>query len=149
MDDAADIRFGVVNGLVHVHLAQAAVSGQFIREKRRTLLNMPVDDRPEFSSGTIRNDLGANRAMPISAGPLQQAHDGGFTLQFMAHDATGVTTFVHVDGLAADKGFVRFHDTRHLLIERPDVQSMADTVQHEPCGLLGNAKSPMGFPTAY
>ena len=45
---------------------------------------------------------------------------------------------VHIAGFAADEGFVRFDFARELA-RAAISQSEADTVIHEPCGLLGDA----------
>lgn len=56
------------------------------------------------------------------------------------------TVLMHVPRLATDKGFVDFNFAPKLAAESFVLHSKPDSVQHEPCGLLGNAECPVDLP---
>src|SRR5208337_1977026 len=82
----------------------------------------------------IRNHDGAN----VSPA-LQDAHDCGFVLPACPCDAALAFADVHVPRFPADESFVSFHFAREQS-ESTICQSKAQTMRHEPCGLLSHAK---------
>jgi len=78
-----------------------------------------------------------NDCSPHFATPLDHAHNDCFILRAGAGDFLPALVGVHIAGLAADEGFIRF-DLARELVECASVHRMTNPVEHEPCRLLRN-----------
>lgn len=75
---------------------------------------------------------------------LQKPDNGSLVLSSGAGDSYCPLTVVHIPGLAAYEGFVHFYlgSAAAHLDERSGLHSETDAMEHEPCGFLGDSKSP-------
>ncbi len=91
---------------------------------------------------TIANHSGAD----FSA-TLQNPHHGGLVFSASLSNPALVFVGVHESGSATDKSFVYFHfaiGTAEFQ-ERAVLHRKTDAMEHEPCGLLSDAKSATRF----
>jgi len=86
----------------------------------------------------VWNNLGLHRAMTIGAVPFKQSHDGSFADGPASLDYLFPFGLVHVTGFAADESFVSLNLTGHPT-EVAVLHRQADSMEHEPSGLLGDA----------
>src|ERR1017187_999205 len=90
-----------------------------------------LDDGSLDLPAALEDALNANLAGISSAAPFE---------------CPRLAVLVHVPRLAADVGFVNFHLATQLAAVVLVLHGQANPVQHEPRGLLGDAKRPMQFP---
>src|ERR1035437_6008800 len=119
--------------------AQAFVRFQRVSEQRGTSENVFAHFSLKCLLLPIRHNLGNDLAAA-----LQNSHDGGLVFSASAGDLDGPLRRVHVAGLAADEGFVRF-DLARQLVDAAHAQSMADAVIHEPPRFLRDADGAVDF----
>ena len=73
------------------------------------------------------------------AAALQNPHDGGLVFHPCSGDSALPLRNVHVSRLSTDEGLVYFNLSSKL-DERFGLHSLADSVEHEPCRLLGDVQ---------
>jgi hypothetical protein len=79
---------------------------------------------------------------------LKDGSDDGLAVTTTAMDATRLNFLVHVASLATDKGFVALYFASQLAAGAFILHRKANSMEHEPSGLLGDAESPVKFPGA-
>src|SRR5215469_10089536 len=138
MDFSANILYSVVNNLM-LKIVQSFIRLERVGKDRRACQHLLPYFLLQSFFLRIINDLHAYTGVALSA-PLQDAEYGSLILAACAGDLSRTSRLVHVAGLAADVGFVRFHlpreQSRAAFGERE-----TQAVVHEPCGLLCHAKS--------
>ena len=77
--------------------------------------------------------------MGSATGTLQQTHDGSLVVSAGPSDDPLPSLHVHVLGLAADVDLIGLNLAVHL-VDGAVLHGEADTVQHEPSGLLGDSE---------
>lgn len=127
---AVNVALGVIDNLVSV-FRQSLVRLQGVRAERgagcNVIAHAALDIALAARADMLRVDL-------ASLAVQQAEHD------FLAHRATTLNhlfaaSSVHVAGFAADKGFVRFDRTGHL-VDGSVMHRIANPVKHEPGGFL-------------
>jgi hypothetical protein len=136
----------VIDYLMRVFVRQSFVRAKSVGYYFRTFLNVLADLTVEIVSADALYNLAADARMFFFGRiALQQSHDrrlsrgAGSSVNSFSAPVT-----MHVPSLAADKSFVRFNSSLHLL-NRAVLHRQADSVQHEPAGLLSDAKRASQF----
>jgi hypothetical protein len=134
---ALNVADRVVNDLVNVVGVQIGIGAEGIGEDLDPGSHVGADLGAEGVAAHILNDLGANDALALRTIALQQSHDGGLA----GAASPGVTPLVLVAelGESADEGLVDLDLAAHLL-EGSSLHRQADSVEHEPRGLLRDAQ---------
>jgi hypothetical protein len=138
----ANIFFGVVDRVVNELGVQSGIEQCGISVEVCPAFDVRQDDRVQFACLGCRNNLGSH--FPAA---LEQAVNDS-----LSNCATSANLFlanmrVHVAGLTADKGFVGF-DRAGQLAECAGGHCFADSVKHEPCCFLSDAKGAAKLMTA-
>src|ERR1035438_5807111 len=123
MNLAIDIGYRMVDHLM-LKLIQALVGFERVGEDSGTRKNMLPDFGLKRLLFAVWNHGRAN-----VAAAFQDAHHGGLVLAASAGYFLGALRNVHVAGLAADEGFVRF-DLAGQLVEVPVMESEPQPVHH-------------------
>ena len=100
----------------------------------------PMSDLGLYLASAPRRNHGS---ADLSAA-LKDTHHDGFVFSASAGDLAGANVFVHVPGLAADEGFIRF-DLLRQLIDASDCEGVPNAMIHEPGRLLAHADHAMHF----
>lgn len=137
VDLSFNILFGVVNRVVAEVTNQSFVGLQPVCHQRRVCGNVVTDFLLNEWLAAIGENLGAD----LSA-TLQDSHDDCFVVWSTDYDAAIVDVVVHVASLAANESFVHFDFCAGTaeLHERVSLHCQANPMEHEPCGLLSDAK---------
>jgi len=135
---AVHVAFRVVNHVVGIIADETFVGLQSVSEQGGHGSNILPDFPLNHILAPIRNDLSAN----FSAS-LKDSHNDSLVVWPTSHDAAMMHTRMHVASLAADECFIDFHFRAATaeLHKRLGLHSQPDSMKHEPCGFLGDAKS--------
>lgn len=139
MHVATDICFHVVDDVVGVFLIKTDIRGKLIGEKLAFRLDGFSDLTLDCRGRNVLNDLSAHLADRIASVAFQHSHDDSLACGATALDALRSFVLVHVAGLPADIGFIGF-DLAGELPKRAGLHCKADAMEHEPSGLLSDAK---------
>src|SRR5208282_4646089 len=108
------------------------ISGCFIRKDRGTYFDVGVDSRLQ------RGHVGSlNRHRYCTSAALPESYDSRFAYRSTSGPEFLVLMLVAL--LAADEALVYFDDAAQLVQVIARAASLAQTLQHEPSGLLGYA----------
>jgi len=143
MDFATNVFYGMVNHFM-LKLTQSLIRLKGVSEDRRSGDNVFAKFRLERLLFCARNDLHAHSAVALSAA-LKNAHNRSFVFSASASDDARTLRNVHVAGLAADEGFVRF-DLAGQFVTKLLLMGQPDPMQHEPRGLLTDSESAVNLP---
>lgn len=127
---STDVGLGVVDGLVVELTAESLVGLPLVGVDGCTEGHMLSDLGVESGTRTVGHDCGADAAASV-----QNPSDKGLVNASGPVDLADSLRLVHVLGFPADKGLVNLDRAAHLL-ERSGLHRQADTVKHEPRGLL-------------
>jgi len=140
---SVNVLFRVVNDLVFVSpRIQSIVGLQGIGVNFASLIDVLPNDGLHFRLAASLCNHSAN----LSA-PFKDSDNWDFSLEAAIFDGAAVTLKVHEASLATDKSFVYFDwiSSSAELHKRASLHRQPDSVKHEPCGLLGDAKSACHF----
>jgi len=145
MDASVDVSFGVVDDLMHIFSVKPFIGQKSIGIQSRSFFHVVADFFLKQGFPSIDDNLGSD----LSAA-LQNSHDCGFIPAACSADSPRPFRRVHVAGFAADESFIHFHfnPAPAEFPERSCVHGEADSVEHVPSGLLGDAKSAVDFVAA-
>jgi len=109
---------------------------------RATCFDMSADVSLQRVLFTIADHSGANLTTT-----LQNSHDGGLVFGASLSNPATMFVSVHESRSATNKSFVYFHFAPRPtnFQERAVLHRKTDSVKHEPCGLLSDAKSAAHF----
>ena len=138
MNLPVDVFLSMIDDAVNVGIAQADVRTERIGVDIRSGFDLLADF--SLQSGTMKPLLNghAHTARAVAVG-LQEPHDRDLTLPARPFDDARSRVSVHVARLAADEGLINFDVTAEL-VERLRLNREPQTKEHEPRGLLGDAK---------
>ncbi len=136
---------GVVHNLVGVVSGQSFIRAQRVGVQRGSCFDMLADFRLQSVLLAVRHDRGTN--LPTA---LKDSHDSRLVLRASTRNAAFAFADVHVASLATNEGLVYFDFATtavaaKFLPEEVILQSQAEPLQHEPCGLLRNSQSAVNF----
>jgi hypothetical protein len=138
-DIAVHVLDGMIDDSMAVVFIQSIVGEKFITEDSGTRFDALTDQALQFafaaSLDVIHYDLAAT---------LYHSEHDFFTIWPATLNFLRSLGFVHIAGLRADERFIDF-DFASEHVKTPVLHSKADAVQHEPSGLLGDAKAAMQF----
>lgn len=151
MDTSTNVCLSLVNVVMHESPLQAALIGYgIIGIQLRSVLNVLEQFVLQGLALDVRHDSGANFAQV----PVKDAlHDSLIEVRSSRLDfVLQIGIAVHVLNLAADVGFIRldFRIRTTKFSGRPKraiVQRSSQTLKHEPCRLLRNAKRAVNLHT--
>src|SRR5208282_5220233 len=122
----------VIDGFVaKEQTVKADVSGRLIREDRRAYFDIGMDCRLQ-----CRHVCSLNRHRYGASAALPESHHSRLTDRTAS--SLELFVFVLVALFAADEAFVYFDDAAQLVEVIARAARLAQTLQHEPSGLLGN-----------
>ncbi len=134
-----NVFLGMVDYLVNeILVLQSLIGEKGIGVDRAVYLHMTANLGLHYMLAASGNYHGAN-----FAATFKNAHDRGLVLGASGANAALVLFLVHESSSATDEGFVYFH----FLSTSPKFRGVialhrkTDSVKHEPCGLLSDAKS--------
>src|SRR4029077_20642768 len=130
---AIHVLHSVINHLVSVVGRESFIGEQLIRIQR----SPSRDVFPHFILEHALSTVGDYGCANLSAA-LQNSDYSGLVLCTRSRDAALTLADVHIASLAANEGFVNFHFTAELRAKEIILQSQPDSMQHEPCRLLGD-----------
>ena len=130
---------GMVNDLVRVVPVKVIVGRQRISEESGPDSDMLSHLGLQGLLASIRNDGSADLTAT-----LQNPYYGSLVLATSPGDSLCAFVQVHIAGESADESFVHF-DFAADFPKRFILQSKPDAMQHEPCGLLSDAKGASHF----
>ena len=142
MNLTVNIFHSVVNNLMHVLRAEPFVRKQRIAVDRGARRDMLSDFALKRLTVAARNNASPNRPAM-----LNDAHDNCFVLAASPSDSAGVFVRVHVARFAADESLINF-DVAGELARVLILKREADTLKHEPRGLLSDLEAAMNLPRA-
>jgi hypothetical protein len=140
---SANVAFRVVDNLVLESVVlESNVGHERIGVNGASGLHMVSDFGLQCVLPAIAHDLRVNFSTTF-----KNAHDGGFVLGASLSDSALALVGVHEASSATNKGFVYFHFAVRSteLDERASLHRQADAVEHEPRGLLSDAKGAANF----
>ncbi len=123
----------MVNNLMCIVTGQSFIRHQGIGIERSASGDVLAYFILQYLSATARNDASAN----LTAA-LQDAYDSGFVFSTSSGDTALAFANVHVPRFATDESLVYLDFSAQLRSEEIILHRKPDTVQHEPCRLLGN-----------
>lgn len=144
---ARDVGGRVVDHFVNVVLSQRVVAGVRVGVNHRALFDVVGDLSGERRALAIGDDGGADLAATLFRTPIENAVNDVLASHATRHDLPLAAAGVHVGRLATDIAFVAF-DLPSELVERFPLHGQSDPVEHEPSGLLRDAKGAGKFATA-
>src|ERR1019366_216752 len=130
--------------LVRELFVHAPVTRPLIGEDLAALLDVLTHDRLHDLLGSVFNDCGANRTAT-----LKHSHHNSLAASVAAFLlVAGFAVRVHVTRLPADEGFVYLNLSAFTtqLVERLALHRKANSVKHEPRGLLSHADRAVKLP---
>ena len=134
-----NVSFGMVNDFVLESLIpQALIGHERIGIDRATRFDVRGDIGLQAMFAPIADNCRANLTATF-----QHSHDGGFVFGASLSDSALTLIGMHEASSAADESFVYFNfaaRTAHF-DERAILHCETDSVKHEPCALLSEAKS--------
>ena len=139
VDLPVNVAFGMVHdAMLEVLVLQHIVGREIVRVDRGVGLDVTVNLRFNNVSAASRNYGSAN-----FAAAFENAHDGSLVFAASGSDSPLVFFRVHIASFAADESLIYFDFATGTaqLDERAGLHRKANPVQHEPCGLLSDAKS--------
>jgi len=142
-----NVRLRVVYDLMLESLVPESLIGhKRIGVNRASRLDVSANGGLEQVLLTVAYDGG-----PDFATTLQDAHDSHFVLSASLSNPALSFIGVHETGRATDEGFVYFDffTIAAKLDGRAGLHRKTNPVEHEPCGLLGDAKSAANFVGTY
>jgi hypothetical protein len=131
---AVCVLYSVIHNRVAILRGKPIVRLQGVAEQSATGLDILLHMLVEFVLSTVRDSESKDLAAA-----LHHTKGDGFILTASACDGTFPAFAMHVAGFPADEGFVNLNLTGQLR-SRLVLHSFADTVKHEPSGLLGQTK---------
>jgi hypothetical protein len=140
---ATNVRFSVVNDFMNEVPVKASITTMGIGVDSGTRFNMATDCWGKGLPFGIRNYLSLNSAMVINSMPVEESHYYGFANSTPTLNLGFSLAFVHVPGLATNESFVNLNLAGHEGIAALHCQ--ADTMEHEPSGLLGDSDCPVNL----
>src|SRR6185437_50679 len=144
---APDVFDRMIYHLMLVIFIQSRIGLKRIGVESRASLDVFTNERLQIRLAPFVDNLRAN-----SSAALNKSNYHGFVLVYAASEFR-LAALVHVPRFAADEGFIHFNFTsrpRAKFAARETVlQSRAQTLKHEPCGLLSDAESPRHLRAAH
>jgi hypothetical protein len=140
VDIAVHVLNGVVDDCVILAFCESVIGLQFVSKERATSFDILADGLLKFLFATSINVKRSHFAIAL----YHPEHD------FFVHPASAVNTgslfaTMHVPSFTADHGFIGFHFSAQLSTILA-LHCEADTMEHEPRGLLSNAKCAVKLP---
>ena len=142
VDATDDVLVDVVDGGVEVVQGEPAVGGGGVSVNVGVEFNIAANGSLKGVIVSVGDD-----ASPDLTATLQKALHNRLTHWAAATYSFRPLPLMHVLGLAAYEGFVNFYLARQLS-EGSSLHRQSDTVEHEPCRLLGDFQGPRKLTTA-
>jgi hypothetical protein len=132
----------MVNDFVHISGAESVVGHERIGVDRSFIFDVLHDFTLNRMLAAIGYDSGADFTTAF-----KDSENGSLVFAPRRTNPASMLFSVHVNRFAADKSFVGFNLFAFAakLTERDGLHGETDSVKHEPCGLLRNAKSAAQF----
>ena len=145
MDATFDVLLRVVNNVMHEPVTHAVISDGLIGIDGSAFFDVVQNFSLQSFALHIRHDCRAN----LPEIPVEHSHYDCLTVMGTYLLIAQSAIFVHISDSTADKGFVYFDfsaiSAKFLTPIARYSESMADSLQHEPCGLLGDSESSTEF----
>jgi hypothetical protein len=136
---AVDVFDGMVDDGMAVVRIQPIVGQKFVTEDRGASFDAFADQALQFALATSLDMINYNFAAAFN-----HSENDLFTIRPASMDFLRSLGLVHIAGLRADECFIDF-DFASEHVKTPVLHGKADAMEHEPSGLLGDAKAAMQF----
>jgi hypothetical protein len=140
---SVNVAFGMVNNLMcESLLLESHIGHECIGVDRAACCDVTVDFSMHFFFATVAYDVSANFSTTF-----QDAHDGSFILGASLSNPAIALFGMHVSGKTTNKSLVYFDFAIRSteFQESLTLHCQPNSVEHEPCGFLSDAKSAANF----